>query len=421
MTDATELNNGGVDSKARIAVLIAAKCVSMTSLLLMPLIIGALVADAGFTEAQAGLILSAQFAAIAISSLAIATRVDRWNRRLLCAVGIGLVLVGNGLSMIADSFTFFLVVRFITGLGEGTGFATVSGTAAGARDPQRLFALIGLTTGFYSAAILLSGGFLIENFGTTGIFGLAGLIALVLFPAAIWFPAHAPAAAVSEDPAEKSAVIGMLGILGLFGYAVFAFGHSTIWAYVNSIGGSIGLSIAFIGTVLAVGAAVAPVGSGLAHVVGTRFGITTPTAISLFSIAGCMLVLGQAQGTIPFVAAIIAKAILLLFLLPYVMGALSVLDPSGRLAAASPAFFTVGIAFGPGTGGMIISQGFAVLAWASFGIILVGGALICLVSRLADSRSAAEVREVIVPAGNPAKTRRGSMDITNMKRGDFNV
>ena len=415
MTDATVVNGSGVDSKSGIAALIAVKCVSATSLPLLPLIIGALVTDAGFTEAQAGLILSTEFAALAISCLAIATRVDRWNRRLLCAVGIGLILVGNALAMFADSFTFFLAVRFLVGLGEGTAFATVNGAAAGARDPQRLFALLGLSIGIYSAAILLSGGFLIENFGTTGIFGLAGLIALVLFPATIWFPAHAPAAAVSEGPAGKGAAIGIIGILGLLGYAVFAFGHSTLWAFLNSLGGSIGLSIAFIGTVLAVGAVVAPVGSGLAHVVGTRFGITMPAAISLISIAGCMLVLGLAQGMIPFVAAIIAKAILLLFLLPYLMGALSVLDPSGRLPAAAPACFTVGAIFGPGTGGMIISQGFVVLAWTSFGIIMVGGALICLLTRLADARSAAEVRGVIFPTGNPAKTHRGSMGIANMK------
>ena len=388
MTDATELTGGGVESKAGISALIAVKCVSITSVPLLPLIVGALVANAGFTEAQAGLILSTQFAALAISCLAVATRVDRWNRRLLCAVGIGLILVGNGLSMIADSFTFFLVVRFITGLGEGIGMATVSGTAAGARDPQRLFALLGLTSGLYVAAILLAGGFLIENFGTTGIFGLAGLIALVLFPATIWFPAHAPAAAVPEKPAGKGAAIGVIGILGLLGYAVFTFGYVIISTYVTSIGGSIGLSIAFIGTVLAVGAVVAPAGPGLAHVVGTRFGITTPTAISLFSIAGCVLVLGLAQGTIPFVAAIIVRAILISFLAPYLMAALSVLDPSGRLPAAAPACLIVGAIFGPGTGGMIISQGFAVLAWTSFGIILVGSALICLVTRLADGRLA---------------------------------
>ncbi len=52
MTDATELNGGGVDSKSGIAALIAVKCVSATSLPLLPLIIGALVTDASALAAE---------------------------------------------------------------------------------------------------------------------------------------------------------------------------------------------------------------------------------------------------------------------------------------------------------------------------------------------------------------------------------
>jgi len=382
-----KLNNRAIESKAGIAALVAANSVGVTSGPLMPLIVGALAARAGLSVTEAGLILAAQFAAIAISSLIVATRVDRWNRRLLCALGIGLVFIGNSLSMITDSFTFFLAVRFLTGLGEGTAIATVNGTVARAHHPQRLFALIGLSIGFYSAAILLSGGFLIESFGTNGIFGMAGLIALILFPTVIWFPGEAHRKVQPDTVAGQSMAIGKIGILGLFGYAVLTFGYSSTWAYLNSIGGSIGLSIAFVGTVLAVGAIVAPAGSGLAHVIGTRFGSTIPVAISLLSMAGFILLLGRAQGEVAFTTAVIAVSFLFLFVMPYLLGALSVLDPSGRLPASSSAFLTAGIFFGAGTGGMIVSQGFAVLTQVSFAIILLSGALIYLVTRLVDLRS----------------------------------
>ncbi len=397
MTDMTEPTDG-LDSKAGVAVLIAANSVAVTSGPLMPLIIGALVANAGFAPVEAGLILSAQFAAIAISSLTVATRVDRWNRRLLCVAGIGLIFVGNGLSMIADSFTVFLAVRFLTGLGEGTAIATVNGTAAGARDPQKLFALLGLSIGFYSAAILFSGGFLIENFGTNGIFGMAALVALVVSPAVIWFPANMGGEAVQERPADRGGAIGKIGILGLLGYAVFAFGHSATWAYIQPIAESIGLSIAFVGTVLAAGAVVAPAGPGLAHVIGTRFGNTLPTAAGLVTIGLFILLLGQGGGTISFATALVAVSIIMLFLMPYLMGALSVLDPSGRLPAAAPAFMTAGVVVGPATGGVVIEYGFSTLTWMSFGIILIGGALICVVTRLADQRSADVPQEAGAPA-----------------------
>ena len=64
-----------------------------------------------------------------------------------------------------------------------------------------------------------------------------------------------------------------------------------------------------------------------------------------------------------------------LFLLPYIMGLLGYVDPSGKLSASSSAFMTLGGSLGPFVGGWVIElAGYPTLAftaWLLFGLVLV--------------------------------------------------
>lgn len=74
----------------------------------------------GLSNAQLGLINSVFFIAYAIAQIPSGTLGDKFGRRILLVPGFILFGLLTGITGLATSFGLFLILRFITGLGEGT-------------------------------------------------------------------------------------------------------------------------------------------------------------------------------------------------------------------------------------------------------------------------------------------------------------
>ncbi|CEG27013.1 MFS transporter [Bacillus sp. B-jedd] len=74
----------------------------------------------GLTNAQLGLVNSVFFIAYAIAQIPSGTMGDRYGRRTILVPGFILFGLLTGTTGLATSFFMFLLLRFVTGLGEGT-------------------------------------------------------------------------------------------------------------------------------------------------------------------------------------------------------------------------------------------------------------------------------------------------------------
>jgi predicted MFS family arabinose efflux permease len=368
------------ESRISLTAMVLTNCLAVSSAPLMPLIVGALVTDLAFPETLAGLVISAEFAAIAIASLVIAAVARRIDRRRTAVVAAAVIIVGSLLSMQAGTPGLLVPARILTGLGEGMLAATVSAAAAGARKPQKVYALMGLTVALYSMGLLLVVPSQLERFGAAGLFGTVVVVGVLILPLFRWFPRSAGS---SDRPPQAKTLRGRLGLaaFGLLALALLTVGQSAIATYLERIGSGLGMSGQAIGNVLALAALVSLAGPASAHVLGNRVGPVPPFVGGGLLLCVSAVTLGYATQHLPYAVAVIATMTGLLFLMPYVLGNFAAMDPGGRIAAAAPAFATIGGAIGPALGAGLLSlgMGYRGVAWlstAAYTVSIVGSIFI---------------------------------------------
>jgi predicted MFS family arabinose efflux permease len=343
-------------NRVSLAAMVLANCFAVSSAPLVPLIVGALVTDLAFSETLAGLVISAEFAAIAVGSLAIAPFAQRIDRRRSAVLAAAIIILGSLFSMQANTPGLLVPARILTGLGEGMLAATVSAAVAGGQNPQRVYALLALAVGLYAMSLLVVVPSQLERFGAAGLFGTIVVVGVLILPLCRWFPRVADQSRVSDQAKPLKGRLG-LAAFGLLSMALLTVGQSAIAAYLERIGAALGMSGQAIGNVLALAALVSLAGPASAHVMGNRFGQVPPFVGGGLMLCLASLTLGYTTQQLPYAVAAIAAMTGLLFLMPYVLGNFAAMDPGGRIAAAAPAFATIGGAIGPALGAGILSLG----------------------------------------------------------------
>jgi len=119
-------------------------------LYLVPLLIGAMVTDRGFSEAQAGFLASVDLCGFALSTLLTAFLVDRFRQRNIATVGVVIMIAANIVTTGIHELRPFAEIRFVSGFGCGF-LVAISSVALGREEkPDRNFGL------FYAASLLFS-------------------------------------------------------------------------------------------------------------------------------------------------------------------------------------------------------------------------------------------------------------------------
>ena len=114
---------------------------------------------------------------------------DKFGRKPALAIGGLLAAAGNFLSVYAESYPEFLVVRFIAGAGAGMVVTTGSVILADITTPARRGRVIAIYQGTFIFAVgigPLPGGFLAQNFGLLAPFWFCGFASLIAGSVAIF-------------------------------------------------------------------------------------------------------------------------------------------------------------------------------------------------------------------------------------------
>ena len=359
-----------VDRPTALAAAIWLGIVGASVLLILPVFIGALVDDLGFSNESAGWIGSADLIGYALSSFAAFRTVRRiaWTR--IVYTGLVLMLIGNLLSAVITTFwPLFIVRTALTGFGAGL-LITVAYTLL--RDTENRTRSTGIYWSFNvlgGAAGLIIFPRIIVMSGSTGMFLLLATTALSAVPFVhFWLPnrgqardpdrQEAPdaqyASIVRASRPEWSQSAPVFLILG--GIALFNFGLGGVWAFVERIGIDNDIEVLTVGTILSATYLVSMLGSAVASWQGDRFGYLVPYAIGITIMFASLGALLQGSGIAIFILALGLMNFAWNYCLIYQFSAVFANDESGRMSVFIIFFEAAGLMLGPGVAGFLVER-----------------------------------------------------------------
>ena len=326
-----------------------------TGIYLIPLLLGAMVSDRGFTEQQAGLVASADLAGYAVMTFATAMFLIHTHWRRLVLAGVAVMILGNLASIFVTSGGTFAAVRFITGMGAGV-LAAIATVSLGQSDsPDRGYGLLFAASLLFGSAGLWGLPFLMEQTGLNGAYVFLAVLAGVTGVVSRGLQQENARVDSGSGAGEVRRHAPVLAILLLLSITVFWAQQNALYAYMERLGSAAGLSPQFIGFALGFANLSGFVGASLVAWMGSRFGRLMPLAVSTILQLGCLWLLSRIGGTRDYLFSVALISLCWNVINPVQIGILADVDASGRLLALSSTVIGVGLAAGPALGAAVLT------------------------------------------------------------------
>ncbi|MAQ45972.1 MAG: MFS transporter [Confluentimicrobium sp.] len=339
----------------------AAYGVGLLSLIALPFTVGANMSSLGLDEAQAGLLSTLEFIGVFVTSVLLAPRVAKINRRTVAFAGAAIVVLANLACAAFGSHEMLMVLRPIAGLGAGLALATGNATVANADQPEKF---AGYMTGLFVVLMFIITQFypsVAESNGQTGLYLALAITVAVLSPLLFFLPPNAPAQSfVAEHSTDRGrvAILSTGGIMVLLAFFAFSLRDTMSWAFLASTGMEAGLSEERVGTLIGNSALVGLIGPLVAMLMGARFGLRLPLVVGI--VASGLVTYGISQSSTS--AQLYSFSVMFwvgtyFFCLSYLTALAAEIDVEGRVVAASGSALMIGLAVGPSFGGALIADG----------------------------------------------------------------
>ena len=355
-----------------VAAPVALAVIGLAGLGAQPVVVSTLIEVAGFDVRAAGYIASAEVFGIALANAATTFGAARVSWRLLCGIGLALMLTGSALSLLAvTSPSPMMTARAVSGLGSGLLIARGYAAAGLTRDPDRMLGYILATSTAQIAIASYCLPMLAASWGVSVVFYYFAALAVigVLFLKRI--PVGADAAILSSHSGSSltERVAALVAAAALF------LGLGVLWAYLFQIGLAIGATTAEAAAGLTLSQVAAFVGALIA-----AFAVRWIPAIGLN--LGSILVTIVSVALLQVLSGGIAYAVLASGFngasnttMVLALGAVAAADVDGRWIAAAVTLQTLGFAFGPAIAAEIVSSdGFRMAQFRCIALLVVSAA-----------------------------------------------
>lgn len=335
--------------------------------------LGPLMSSYDLSEIQIGIMFTQELTVYALAALFVAGPLSRISRVKAAAFGGVLLIIVNLISANTDSFEVLRITRLLAGFAGGIMGAAGTASAASALNPQRVFAIVGVSWGLIAAVQLIVFPYLTVPYGSEGgYYGMAAAVVLVM-PMILWLnPPRAHEVApmsdafkqklslwerITERLGVRDAPNGRFAILVMLAMFIYEIGQGATQVFLEQFGLRTGLEEYGIGQILGVTGFLGLMGGVLAAWMGTRFGNLRPIVVGV--IFGAFFASALALGTSSalFGANYLGWNIAYYFLIPYMMGVLAQMDDRGRWAVATEAVWWLGAAPGAAVGGVLVAKG----------------------------------------------------------------
>ncbi len=334
---------------------------------------GPLMSRYGLGEIDVGIMFTQELTVFAITALIIAGPLSRISRVKAAAAGALLLITVNLISAYTDSFEVVRVTRVLAGFAGGLIGAAGTASAASSQNPQRIFAIIGVSWGLIAAVQLAALPYVTVPYGAAGgYYGMAAATVLFL-PLLVWLNPPRPHEKMQESVAVeqklslweriterlgvRDAPNARFAILAMVALFTFEIGQGATQVFLEQFGLRTGLEEIRIGQILGITAFLGLSGGALAAWIGNRFGNLQPIVVGIGFNA--LFASTLALGTIPilFAASYLGWNMAYYFLVPFMLGVLAQMDDRGRWAVAADAVWWLGAAPGAVVGGILVEKG----------------------------------------------------------------
>jgi predicted MFS family arabinose efflux permease len=360
--------------KMLLAAFSAANGVGLLSLIALPFAVGANMETLGINESQAGLLGTLEFVGVVATSMFLAPRVGRIDRRRVALGASVFVIVMNVLCALYGTYSHLLLLRPLAGLGAGLALATGNATIAMASKPEKFASHMSLLFVALMVLVTLSFSALSAQFGQAGVYmGFAATIAC-LAPLQGWLPAVIGDAATQAQlgPEKAGSAFSKSGIWMVLAIFCFSMRDTMTWAFTERIGASAGFQPGVIGQFLTAAAILGLAGPALAAFIGNRFGLRTPLALGVIAAGTNTFALSQSGGNAYlFAGSVLCVVATYFFALSFLNALAAELDPEGRIVAAAGSAVMAGLAAAPVVAGYL---------WVAGGSGAIGGIVLLLLA-----------------------------------------
>ncbi len=343
---------------------------------LQPLFVGGLIDHLGLASTQGGAIASSEMAGAGVGIILVSLLVTKGDwRRLLLISGV-VALCGNLLSIFSGEFAMILGSRFLAGIGQGALMGVATAAIGSTANPDRNFAIFMVvlfstgTLGVYTLSTIIA------DYGVN--LGYILLVAMSIL-AILMFPLF-PNSGTGETEVSTSQPGDQPGsgslqriVFGLIGILLFFTGLASVWPFMERMGLEVGLSAAQIGSSLTVSTSFGIAGGVVATLLGDRLGRIPPILFGISGIVFCITIIYLMPGQNSFVIGSRAFMFFWIFVVPYLMGTMALIDPTGRAVVLNMAMQYLGFTVGPSLVGFMV-------AGSTYTSGLIVGLISCAVS-----------------------------------------
>lgn len=336
---------------------------------ILPLVLGAMTDELGFDALETSWLASADLVGVALAAATGVLWVSRIDLYVAAVAGAVAFLAGNlAVLLVLDQGGFWTLMlpRFVAGLGAG--LMNAAAMAALGRHPNmerafglNLVAVVLLASTSYTALPAW-----LERSGIVTAFVLLTSLGTVSLAVCVrWFPDTpvpgntdgAPASRGDSPPPLpplRTTVVGLASFL-------FTASMMALWAYMERIGVSAGLSLVQVGSLMAFGFLASSATCFLASWQGNRYGRRLPLVISVMGMVVALALLrgpdGGGRYWLYFGAGVLLYSSMWNYAIPFKSAVVARLDPHGRLLVLFVAVNSLAGAAGPVLGGFIAADG----------------------------------------------------------------
>jgi predicted MFS family arabinose efflux permease len=323
----------------------------------MPMLVGGVIDNFGFTEQQAGYIAALEGMGVVIASLLAALWVRKVSWTTVLFVAFTATALLNILSANLSEFLPLLITRFAAGMTGGSIFALSVAALGDNRQPDRAFGIAQVVQGAMMFVAFGAAPYILQHWTVSGLYYMLAAASLMMMLTLWRFPSagiqRAEGAAHRADGTNYTALI-WIGLIASFLFFSNIFGF---WTYIERVGQAAGLATETIGWALGLSQFAAIVGAGAAALAGDRFGRTIPLLISMVGIVMTLwLLMGQFASFTFYLGACLFQAMFVMAN-SYQLGVIAKMDIKGQFLVLVTGFQGLGAAVGPAVAASLISDG----------------------------------------------------------------
>lgn len=327
------------------------------AIILMPMLVGGVIDDFGFTEQQAGYIAALEGMGLVVASLIAAfwIRKTSWTRVLL--LGFVVTALLNILSANLTEFLPLLISRFLAGMSAGTIFAVTVAALGDNKQPDQAFGIAQVVQGVMMFLAFASAPTILQHWTVSGLYYMLAVVSVLMMLSLFRYPsAGAERVADHMDDTNASNHTGLiwLGLIASFLFFANIFGF---WTYIERVGQAAGLTTEAIGWALGLSQFAAIVGAGMAAVAADRFGRFLPLLLALIGLLATLsMLVGQFSSFIFCLGAGLFQG-LFVMANSYQLGVIAKIDIKGHFLVLVTGFQGLGAAIGPAIAASLINNG----------------------------------------------------------------